>query len=484
MRPQNDVSMRIRLLPLLASLVLAAAAARGADNFEDAVKRASADYDGRMGKAIDELNRTRARIADEKAPLITAQRAAEDRIITAQTRIRRIETTQEESAEERRKLLKSLDALRKTSGYFDSLIHDGEKVFEDGLAPGETQQVSDRLETLKQKLDQKVSDVSPDSGPALDLAEFLLERTELSVGGYSAPGRAISAGGNQVMSGTFAFVGPSSYFREGQGGMSGIVSAGTSATFPVATPLADWKADDSAAFFEGRGGSLLADVTGGKAMRLKETKGTLLTHINTGGVIAYVILAVGFLSLLLIAQKILDMARMNLDSPAKVHSFLSKVAAGSRADMDRELASLKGTTRELFEAGVRHLDDPKSLLEEHLQSVLLRQQQHYERRLPLLAVIATAAPLMGLLGTVVGMVKTFALITVFGTGNAGKLASGISQVLVATELGLDRRHPDPHRPRVPCPPNPEEPVALERYALDFVTAAEASRVSLRGRVPA
>jgi biopolymer transport protein ExbB len=79
---------------------------------------------------------------------------------------------------------------------------------------------------------------------------------------------------------------------------------------------------------------------------------------------------------------------------------------------------------------------PKEILEEHLQSVLLRQSLHFERRLPLLAVIATAAPLMGLLGTVVGMVKTFALITVFGTGNAGKLASGISEVLVATELGL------------------------------------------------
>jgi biopolymer transport protein ExbB len=49
---------------------------------------------------------------------------------------------------------------------------------------------------------------------------------------------------------------------------------------------------------------------------------------------------------------------------------------------------------------------PKEILEEHLQSVLLRQRLHFERRLPLLAVIATAAsPLMGLLGTVVGMVR-------------------------------------------------------------------------------
>src|SRR5579871_6689282 len=109
--------MRSRPLLILASLVLAPAMARGADGFENAVKRATADYDGRMDQAVDALNRARARIADEKAPLLAAQRAAENRIITAQTQIKRIETAQEEAAEKRRRLLKSLDALRKTSSY-------------------------------------------------------------------------------------------------------------------------------------------------------------------------------------------------------------------------------------------------------------------------------------------------------------------------------------------------------------------------------
>jgi biopolymer transport protein ExbB len=115
---------------------------------------------------------------------------------------------------------------------------------------------------------------------------------------------------------------------------------------------------------------------------------------------------------------------------------------------------------------------PKELLEEHLYAVLLRQRLHYERWLPLLAVIATAAPLMGLLGTVTGMVRTFALITVFGTGNAGKLASGISEVLVATELGLMVAIPTliahgflSHRIH-------KNLALLERYALEFVTVVQ------------
>jgi biopolymer transport protein ExbB len=130
--------------------------------------------------------------------------------------------------------------------------------------------------------------------------------------------------------------------------------------------------------------------------------------------------------------------------------------------------------------GLQYADQPKIILEERLQAVLLEQRLHYERRLPLLAVIATAAPLMGLLGTVVGMVKTFALITVFGTGNAGKLSSGISEVLVATELGLAVAIPAlvthgflAHRIQ-------KNLSLLERYALQFTTAVETARVSPGG----
>ena len=56
--------------------------------------------------------------------------------------------------------------------------------------------------------------------------------------------------------------------------------------------------------------------------------------------------------------------------------------------------------------------------------------------IPFIAVVAATAPLMGLLGTVTGMIKTFKLITVFGTGDARSLSSGISEALVTTEFGL------------------------------------------------
>ena len=56
--------------------------------------------------------------------------------------------------------------------------------------------------------------------------------------------------------------------------------------------------------------------------------------------------------------------------------------------------------------------------------------------LPFVAMSATCAPLLGLLGTVTGIIRTFKLITVFGSGDAKTLSSGISEALITTEFGL------------------------------------------------
>jgi biopolymer transport protein ExbB len=189
-------------------------------------------------------------------------------------------------------------------------------------------------------------------------------------------------------------------------------------------------------------------------------------------------MGVGILAALLIFLKVRDLRRMAIDDPVAVETFLQLVAGDSLTKAEQAAHTLKRTTRELFLTGLRHADQPANILEERLQAVLLEQRLHYERRLPLLAVIATAAPLMGLLGTVVGMVKTFALITVFGTGNAGKLSSGISQVLVATELGLTVAIPTlvahgflAHRIQ-------RNLSLLERYALQFMTAVGTAKAAL------
>src|SRR5690606_10477762 len=138
----------------------------------------------------------------------------------------------------------------------------------------------------------------------------------------------------------------------------------------------------------------------------------------------------GAFALLTALLKLADLRRLAVDAPAATLPLLQHTAESGPDGAESLLARLRATSRELFATGLRHARKPKEVIEEHLHAFILRERLHHERWLPMLAVIAAASPLLGLLGTVVGMVKTFTLITVFGTGNAAKLSSGISEALV------------------------------------------------------
>ncbi len=66
----------------------------------------------------------------------------------------------------------------------------------------------------------------------------------------------------------------------------------------------------------------------------------------------------------------------------------------------------------------------------------LRLQRQLDERLAVIGVLAAIAPLLGLLGTVLGMIETFDVITVFGTGNSRAMARGIGVALITTQTGL------------------------------------------------
>ncbi len=81
-------------------------------------------------------------------------------------------------------------------------------------------------------------------------------------------------------------------------------------------------------------------------------------------------------------------------------------------------------------------NEPKDVLTEHIYTLGRTQITHLERGLTLLQIIAMISPLLGLLGTVLGMVDIFNVITAGGLGNAQMLAQGISKALITTVVGL------------------------------------------------
>ncbi|HVZ64535.1 MAG TPA: MotA/TolQ/ExbB proton channel family protein [Lacunisphaera sp.] len=477
--------MKPKIIFILA--LAAGVAGAAADNFDQAVQKAALDYAERLRQANVELNATRAKIAAEKAPMLAAMRAAEDRLIAAQEDMNRRTAAHDQADETRHRLQRDAEGLLRNRSYLTSAAQDGLKAFADSTLPGESQLLAEPLRALQDQLDSPNSPNSPDGKVPVEVAEFLFAQVGQALGGAALPGRARFDDDNQVWAGSFALVGPEVYFRSDKGRAGLVLRPREEAAGPVAVAhaLPAWKATEAEALFQGRPGSFPADPTVSKALRLEETKGDLLQHIAKGGMVAYAIVGVGLLSLLLILMKTRDVMRLGVDAPGKVQAFLVQTGLDPAA-AERGLPALKSATRELFATGMKFREQSKASLEEHLQSVLLQQRLFAERRLPLLAVIATASPLMGLLGTVVGMVRTFALITVFGTGNAGKLAGGISEVLVATELGLLVAIPTlvahgflAHRVH-------KKLGMLEHYALEFVTTVKSGDplVSAEEDVPA
>ncbi len=242
--------MKLSCCTSLAALLFSAILVHGAESIDDAMKRATLEYEQRLRTANDELTQARSRITQEKTPLLLAMRSAETRIIAAEAAIIHLETGQERFLDHSRQLSTDLEALRKTTGYLNTLAHDGLNGLDHGLLPGERPRWGERIRALQEEFNDPAK--LANGQEAVDTATLLFEQVRQALGGYTIEGTSMLAGDNQIIKGTFAFVGPEVFFRPGQGGIPGSVRMQEGMEIPVTYPLAGWKADAAAGFFRAR----------------------------------------------------------------------------------------------------------------------------------------------------------------------------------------------------------------------------------------
>jgi len=164
------------------------------------------------------------------------------------------------------------------------------------------------------------------------------------------------------------------------------------------------------------------DPTGGTLIELLAEKPTVEERVDQGGLVGYMIIALGAVAFLLAASKLLDIAVISLRVGLQ------------RRRMDQPKAN-NALGRLLLVYRDNAHADPETL-EMRLHDRVAKETGRIQRFLVFLAIIAAVAPLMGLLGTVVGMINTFQAITLYGTGDPQTMAGGISQALITTVLGL------------------------------------------------
>ncbi|MBU1429250.1 MotA/TolQ/ExbB proton channel family protein [Myxococcota bacterium] len=153
---------------------------------------------------------------------------------------------------------------------------------------------------------------------------------------------------------------------------------------------------------------------------------------EAGGPIAWIILALAAIGLLLLLERLISLARGAAWRLGALGRFIEALSAGQRPALPGGL----GRLRRVLEALLTDEGASRAALEQRASEQILRQMPHFDRGLALLNVIVVVSPLLGLLGTVTGIISTFDVITEHGTGDPKLLSQGISEALITTEFGL------------------------------------------------
>lgn len=163
---------------------------------------------------------------------------------------------------------------------------------------------------------------------------------------------------------------------------------------------------------------------------------TVLSVIESGGVIGWVIVFLGTFALLLVLIRAYLLRKNSVDTQLLTDSVIKHVVDGY-LDKARQMCEQGASAiNRVLASTLRHSKDDREHMENIVHEAILQESGPLDRFSSTIMVIAAVSPLLGLLGTVTGMITTFDVITEFGTGDPKLLSGGISIALVTTELGL------------------------------------------------
>jgi biopolymer transport protein ExbB len=358
-----------------------------------------------------------------------AQNAEQDRILreTAQRRdamlreSERLETTFEENEFKLADLSGALDnrlgSLKELFGVLQQVAGDTKNKFYNSVISA---QLPDRAVFLDSMAQSMGSSSKLASIEEIERVWFEIQREMTESGKVTRfTSDVVEAGGQKVTKevvrvGPFALVADGKYLEFN--GVTGTVSE------LVRQPQSRFV--NSVTALEASNGDLVQfglDPTGGSILGLLVQAPSLKERVEQGGLVGYIILIVGAIGLALAIERFISLAviRNKVNRQLKSSEFKSNNPLG-RIMMVRDKYP--------------HADTES--LELHLTEAILGEVPKLSRFLTIIKIISVVAPLMGLLGTVTGMINTFQAITLFGTGDPKLMAGGISQALVTTVLGL------------------------------------------------
>lgn len=398
---------------------------------QNPIETAKAD----LKKAVDELSTTKKEYADLRRSLYRDINRLDDEALQLGKELRVLNREEELRNATIKTLEREIEARKTDFNYSSGILGQYSKALVTRLHPGENQKYLGPINNLDQKAASATDEPRDELIERMKVLEMGIDRIGEMAGGYSYDGKALR-NGSQAINGQLLVVGPAVFFKGSKGDFEGVATfaeTGTSLPTVVALKGSDGEIKKT---IEANKGLLPLDGSMGKALEVAAAKDSLLDTVKKGGYVGHAILILGLISFLIAGFKVWEVSKFKVPSRRDLNLILDDLLNGKLEAAMNKAKAVEGEAGEMLCIGVDKFYEKRKILEESLFEKLMTIKPRLDRFLPFLALTAAAGPLMGLLGTVLGIIKTFQAMALYGSGNTKNFTTGISEALITTAEGL------------------------------------------------
>jgi len=420
----------IRIVCILALLAGSAADARAEDLFEKVSSEIQSEYQAAQKEqtlTLDQIHKRRKLLKQQLADQETALATASKTLGVHQRRLKELSHERDEIAEEislRLTDMKELSILFRNHALNFLALAERSSYWSERPVQYQALQAFVKPDAMFRLRDLK------------SLLQFSFEDMSASREKVAYNGMMVDRKGHEI-TGEIVRLGhlPAMYRAESRVGYLSLSPA--SGRLLMGDSPSYWVRRNLKRYFEGETEAVYTDISGGSAISRLAHRVTLLEQLKSGGLLVVPILLVGMVALILTIERLVFLGKVRQNTDALMTRVTRLVEQNNVEGAVKATAAHRSRpTGRVLMAGLRHRGDSKEVIESALSEAMLRETPRLERFLGALKVCAAVAPLLGLLGTVTGMINTFQVITTHGTGDPRLMAGGISEAMVTTQVGL------------------------------------------------
>lgn len=424
------------MLRVAVSLVLGAmlaASSRAQSNSDEALGRARAAAESDLAKSLQELGQLRDTIKAEKLPMSEQLGSAENRLAALKRELEDQTRAQDTKALELGNLQGAMKLRQDETTYVANLLDEFTNGFESSMHVSELPRYQAAIETAKLARGNEDLSMVEKLSRQVGVLQVALTRLMDLVGGSRYDGQAVDAQGT-VAKGEFAVVGPVVMFAAAGGGPAGLAIPQAGSALAAVRTI-DKTIDAGIAQVVTAGiGSLPLDPSRGGALKDLMHRGSLIGYFKKGGPIMYPLLCVSILALSVVLERLWFLAREQKSrDPEVVDEILGRIQDADVAGAVRAGAKSRDFVARALIYGIQHR-------EKSLSNALIRSAgaeiHRFTRGISILDTCVTMAPLLGLLGTVTGMMGSFGMLGGAELSAPSQITGGIAEALIATAFGL------------------------------------------------